>query len=123
MKVKALGGIEPRGVVRKCVSHTLQLWRALSEGSVRNRIAIAALCITALAPATAAQSQRSSHGSPILGTLSVPRRAISVFGQRIVYYEAGRGQPLILLAHLGWDSNAWSQNLPELGSQATVFPG
>ena len=121
MNAKALNDIEPRCVIRRWASHSLQLSRALCEGFVRNRIAIVALCIAALAPATAAQSQRSPHSSPILGTLRVPRRAISVFGQRIVYYEAGRGRPLILLAHLDWDANAWSQNLPELARHYRVI--
>ena len=121
MKVKTLSGVDPRFVIRKCLSHILRLYRGLYDRSVINRVAIVALCIGTLATAAAAQAQRSSPRSPIVGTLSVPRRVISVFGQRIVYYEAGRGRPLILLANLGWDSNAWSQNFPELARHYRVI--
>ena len=59
--------------------------------------------------------------SPILRRLAIPRREITLFGQRIVYYEAGHGRPLILLANLGWDANAWAQNLPALAKDHRVI--
>ena len=121
MKAKALNGVDQGLSVRKCMSHILRLHRGLYDRSVINRVAIVALCIGTLATATAVQAQRSLPGSPIVGTLRVPRRVISVFGQRIVYYEAGRGRPLILLANLGSDSNAWFQNFPELARHYRVI--
>lgn len=120
MKAKALSGVDQGLSIRKCVSHILRLYRALYDRSVINRVAIVALCIGTLPTAAAAQAQRSSPRS-IVGTLSVPGRVIPVFGQRIVYYEAGRGRPLILLANLGSDSNAWFQNLPELARHYRVI--
>lgn len=85
-----------------------------------SRLIITALCILALASPTFAQSS-GSRNRDILGTLSIPPRTIPVFGQRIVYYEAGRGRTLILLANLGWDANAWFQNVPELARHYHVI--
>ena len=121
MKPKALSGVDQGLSIWKCMSHILRLYRGLYDRSVINRVAIVALCIGILATAAAAQALRSSPRSPIVGTLSVPRRVIPVFGQRIVYYEAGRGRPLILLANLGSDSNAWFQNFPELARHYRVI--
>jgi len=121
MNAKTLSSVDQGQSNRKCASHILRLYRGLYDRSVINRAAIVVLCICTLAPAVAAQAQRSSPRSSIVGTLSVPRRVISVFGQRIVYYEAGRGRPLILLANLGSDSNAWFQNLPELARHYRVI--
>ena len=44
-----------------------------------------------------------------------------MFGQRIVYYEAGRGKTLVLLANLGWDSQMWAQNMPALARNHRVI--
>jgi len=121
MKVKALSSVNQGLSIPNSVVHILRLYRRLYDRSVINRVAIVALCIGTLATAAAAQAQRSSPRSSIVGTLSVPRRVIPVFGQRIVYYEAGRGRPLILLANLGSDSNAWFQNLPELARHYRVI--
>ena len=122
MKVNALNH---RGLSWKCVSETLRLCRALYNDCLINRIAILALSMTALVTAGAArpqpQAQRLPNGPRILGTLRVPPRTISVFGQRIVYYEAGRGRPLILLANLSWDSHAWFQNFSELARHYHVI--
>ena len=63
-------------------------------------------------------------GSPrpvVLGHLPVPAKHNAVFGQDIVYYEAGSGRALVLLCNLGWDSNAWSQNFPELSKHYRVL--
>jgi pimeloyl-ACP methyl ester carboxylesterase len=57
----------------------------------------------------------------ILGHLPVPAKHIAIFGQDIVYYEAGSGRALVLLCNLGWDSNAWSQNFPELSKHYRVL--
>lgn len=50
-----------------------------------------------------------------------PAKSLSVFGQRVAYYEAGHGRTLLLLCNLGWDSNAWSQNLPALARDYHVI--
>jgi pimeloyl-ACP methyl ester carboxylesterase len=121
MKAKALSGVDRGLSIPKCMSHILRLHRGLYDRSVINRVAIVALCIGTLATAAAAQALRSSPSSSIVGTLSVHRRVIPVFGQRMVYYEAGRGRPLILLANLGSDSNAWFQNFPELARHYRVI--
>lgn len=57
-----------------------------------------------------AESQRPN----LLLKLTAPQKTTTVFGQRIVYYEAGRGKALVLLANLGWDSQMWAQNMPAL---------
>lgn len=44
-----------------------------------------------------------------------------MFGQQIVYYEAGAGRTVLLLSNLGWDSHAWSQNLPALAANYHVL--
>ena len=121
MKAKTLSGVDQGLSIPKGISHILRLYRGLYDRSGINRFAIVALCIGTLATAAAAQAQRSLPRSPMVGTLSVPRRVIPVFGQRIVYYEAGRGRPLILLANLGSDSNAWSQNFPDLARHYRVI--
>ena len=66
---------------------------------------------------TSAESQRPN----LLLKLSTPKKTIPVFGQRIVYYEAGRGRTLVLLANLGWDSQMWSQNMPALAENYHVI--
>ena len=71
------------------------------------------------------QTIKKSSAEPqhpkILGKLSIPMKTISVFGQAIVYYEAGRGRTLVLLAQLGWDSHMWSQNMPALAESYHVI--
>ena len=66
---------------------------------------------------TSAESQRPN----LLLKLTAPKKTISVFGQRIVYYEAGRGRTLVLLANLSWDSHMWSQNMPALAENHHVI--
>lgn len=82
-------------------------------GRRRLSIGILALGLTAAAEGRAAEAPAAARPD-IMGRLSVPPRTITLFGQRIVYYEAGRGPALLLVPNLGWDSHAWSQNLPEL---------
>src|SRR5262245_36625931 len=65
----------------------------------------------------AAQDRRPN----LLGKLTVPKQTLSVFGQPIVYYEAGQGRTLVLLAQLGWDSHMWSQNMPALAEKYHVI--
>jgi pimeloyl-ACP methyl ester carboxylesterase len=57
----------------------------------------------------------------ILGKLTTAKKTLSVFGQLITYYEAGRGRTLVLLAQLGWDSHMWSQNMPALAQNYHVI--
>jgi pimeloyl-ACP methyl ester carboxylesterase len=64
-----------------------------------------------------AESQRPN----LLLKLATPQKTIPVFGQRIVYYEAGRGKTLVLLANLGWDSHMWAQNMPALAHNYHVI--
>ncbi len=66
---------------------------------------------------TSAESQRPN----LLLKLTIPKKTISVFGQRVIYYEAGRGRTLVLLANLGWDSHMWSQNMPALAESYHVI--
>jgi pimeloyl-ACP methyl ester carboxylesterase len=66
---------------------------------------------------TSAESQRPN----LHLKLTTSKKTISVFGQRIVYYEAGRGRTLVLLANLGWDSHMWSQNMPALAENHHVI--
>ena len=66
---------------------------------------------------TPAESQRPN----LLLKLTPPQKTILVFGQRIVYYEAGRGKTLVLLANLGWDSQMWAQNMPALARNYHVI--
>ena len=66
---------------------------------------------------TLAESQRPN----LLLKLTTPQKTILVFGQRIVYYEAGRGKTLVLLANLGWDSQMWAQNMPALARNYHVI--
>lgn len=61
------------------------------------------------------------QGPHILGKLTTAKKTISVFGQPIAYYEAGRGATLVLLAQLGWDSHMWSQNMPALAQNYRVI--
>jgi pimeloyl-ACP methyl ester carboxylesterase len=64
-----------------------------------------------------AEAQRPN----IMGKLTTAKKTIAVFGQPIVYYEAGRGRTLVLLAQLGWDSHMWSQNMPALADNYHVI--
>jgi pimeloyl-ACP methyl ester carboxylesterase len=99
-----------------------------------NRFAMivsAALLIMACAPTSVAQTTQRKSGIQqnstelqrpnLLLKLAAPRKTISVFGQPIVYYEAGRGRTLILLAQLGWDSQMWAQNMPALAAKYHVI--
>jgi len=85
------------------------------------------LCLLATQLATDAHNQprgpnsNRSQRPNLLGKLAVPKKTILVFGQPIVYYEAGRGKTLVLLAQLGWDSHMWAQNLPALAGSYHVI--
>lgn len=76
---------------------------------------------------SAAQDQATRQAPPeaqrpnIMGKLTTAKKTISVFGQAIAYYEAGRGRTLVLVAQLGWDSHMWSQNLPALAENYHVI--
>ena len=83
---------------------------------MNGRLSIMVLGVLALATVTVAAERPD-----ILGKLRVPAQTLSVFGQRIVYYEAGHGKTLVLLCNLGWDSHAWSQNLPALARDYHVI--
>ena len=67
------------------------------------------------------RSPAASSRPNLLLKLSTPQKTITVFGQRIVYYEAGRGKALVLLANPGWDSHMWAQNLPALAQNYHVI--
>jgi len=62
-----------------------------------------------------------SQRPQILAKLQIAKKTISVFGQPMAYYEAGRGRTLVLLAQLGWDSHMWSQNMPDLAQDYHVI--
>lgn len=89
---------------------------AIRVATLLRRLAISLSCASAtyLAPAV-------TNASPILTKLDAAPREMRVFGQKIVFYEAGHGPDLILLANLGWDSNAWAQNVPELSKRYHVI--
>ena len=67
------------------------------------------------------QGSTASPRPNLLKKLNVPKKTILVFGQSIVYYQAGRGRTLVLLAQLGWDSHMWAQNLPALAENYHVI--
>ena len=69
----------------------------------------------------ALQTSAGSQRPNLLLKLAAPKKTISVFGQPIVYYEAGRGRTLVLLAQLGWDSHMWAQNMPALAANYHVI--
>lgn len=69
----------------------------------------------------ALQTSAGSQRPNLLFKLAAPKKTISVFGQPIVYYEAGRGRTLVLLAQLGWDSHMWAQNMPALAANYHVI--
>lgn len=85
------------------------------------------LCLLATQLATDVHNQprgptsNRSQRPNLLAKLTVPKKTILVFGQPIVYYEAGRGKTLVLLAQLGWDSHMWAQNLPALAGSYHVI--
>jgi pimeloyl-ACP methyl ester carboxylesterase len=79
---------------------------------------VAALSLGLLAsPAGAAPRPHSRLLQPVPAAM----RTIAVFGQRTAYYEAGRGSTLILIPHLGWDSNMWGQNFAALARTRHVI--
>jgi len=57
----------------------------------------------------------------IQGKLSIPKRTLTVFGQQLAYYEAGRGKAVVLLPNLTWDSHAWSQNVTAIAARYHVI--
>jgi pimeloyl-ACP methyl ester carboxylesterase len=67
------------------------------------------------------QAPAESQLPNLLLKLTTPQKTIQIFGQRIVYYEAGRGKTLVLLANLGWDSQMWAQNMPALARNYHVI--
>lgn len=67
------------------------------------------------------QRRAEARRPNLLLRLTVPQKTIPVFGQRIVYYEAGRGKTLVLLANIGWDSQMWAQNMPALARNHHVI--
>jgi len=76
------------------------------------------------ADANRRHAQQTSAEAPrpnLLLKLNAPKRVAYVFGQRTVYYEAGRGKTLVLLAQLGWDSQMWAQNMPALAANYQVI--
>ncbi len=75
------------------------------------------LFVLAAAVFTRAQGPRPN----LLLRLTTQQQTSTVFGQRLVYYEAGRGRTLVLLANLGWDSQMWAQNLPALAQNHHVI--
>jgi pimeloyl-ACP methyl ester carboxylesterase len=77
--------------------------------------------LTAMSWVTDRQFALAAKRPDILGKLKVAQRTISVFGQQIAYYEAGRGKTVLLLPNLTWDSHAWSQNLPAIAAKYHVI--
>ena len=71
--------------------------------------------------AAVADAPVSSQRANLLLKLTEPQKSLAVFGQRVVYYEAGRGKTLLLLANLAWDSHMWAQNVPSLATQYHVI--
>lgn len=56
----------------------------------------------------------------LLGHIDVPAQSLKVFGQNVVYYEAGRGTTLILLSNIGRDANDWFPNFKPLSERFHV---
>ena len=78
---------------------------------------LTALLLSLFTIALASQAQRPN----LLLKLTAPKKTSLVFGQPLVYYEAGRGRTLVLLANLTWDSHMWAQNLPALAGNHHVI--
>src|ERR1044071_4172300 len=91
--------------------------RIARAGGVPSRMRIHIVFLCALLAADLAAAERPV----VLGHLPVAAKHIAVFGQDIVYYEAGSGRALVLLCNLGWDSDAWSQNFSELAKHSHVL--
>ena len=85
------------------------------------------LCMLTAGVTTAAQNGAANQAPAeaqrpnIMGKLTTAKKTIAVFGQPIVYYEAGRGRTLVLPAQLGWDSHMWSRNMPALAENYHVI--
>jgi pimeloyl-ACP methyl ester carboxylesterase len=84
---------------------------------MQRTLAFLLCCLSLTAQKGFAQAPRPD----ILGRLAVPKQTILVFGQEIAYYEAGQGRAVVLLSNLGWDSHAWSQNMPALADKYHVL--
>jgi pimeloyl-ACP methyl ester carboxylesterase len=63
----------------------------------------------------------SAGRSRLLTPIGVKLRRVRIFGQPTAYYEAGSGSTVILIPHLGWDSNMWGQNFSTLARKHTVI--
>jgi pimeloyl-ACP methyl ester carboxylesterase len=96
------------------------MWR---EGYLLKALLLCLLTVRITADAqsqTIKEAPAESQRPNLLGKLITPKKSISVFGQPIAYYEAGRGRTLVLLTQLGWDSHMWSQNMPALAERYHV---
>ncbi len=49
-----------------------------------------------------------------------PEKSVEIFGQKVVYYEAGQGPDVILLHGLGADSSSWIMNIAALSNKFHV---
>lgn len=86
--------------------------------------AIAALALQAARAHYPARDKASSAPAPrsrLLTPVGAELRKIDIFGQSTAYYEAGRGSAVILIPHLGWDSNMWGQNFSALAREYHVI--
>jgi pimeloyl-ACP methyl ester carboxylesterase len=91
--------------------------------SVVHRVVLVALILSSVHSRGVAQQSARQSARDLLAALPVPPRYVSIFGQRIAFYEAGprRAETIILLPNLGWDSHAWAQNFSILSTEYRVI--
>ena len=100
----------------------MQEWRFLSPGGKKQMKFFTMFAVAALTATTSsAASDRPPAPSRLLTPIAAEQKVLNVFGQRIAYYEGGRGPTLILIPHLGWDSHMWGQNFERLAAHAHVI--
>lgn len=91
--------------------------------SVVHRVVFLVLLLSSPYATGASQQSTPRPARDLLAVLPIAPRYVSIFGQRIAFYEAGpRGaETIILLPNLGWDSHAWAQNFSILSRQYHVI--
>ena len=86
-------------------------WKGHFFGALLLCLLTAEICFEAQGRHVSLRQEKARRPN-LLQKLTAPQKVIRLFGQRIVYYEAGQGKTLVLLANIGWDSQMWGQNMP-----------
>ena len=53
--------------------------------------------------------------------INIQRNIIQIDGRDILYYQAGHGEPLVVIHGGGGDARTWLDNISELGEKFTVY--